>query len=306
MENDKLIKDWLASEAVSSEKQYMRNVIAYTDHLELPASLSKEAAWDRLTQRINEGSSNDKVLVKPVEKKNLWLWWAVAAAAVFIIGYFGLFNRITVSTLQTGVGETLVYELPDHSAITLNASSELSFIKNNWKNHRQLDFRGEAFFEVEKGSKFTVNTLQGEVEVLGTSFNVFARPEGFEVTCFTGRVRVSHRGQEAILTPGMKASFSAESKIEPGTANKLVTSKFNMRQAATWKQGEFYFDSAPLSKVIRELERQYNIQFNVQTDISERYYSGFFSKTNLKEALQLVFIPMGLSFEITNQEVTVQ
>ena len=46
------------------------------------------------------------------------------------------------------------------------------------KMNEKLYWRERHFFEVEKGSKFSVETDLGVVEVLGTSFNVYApKPE---------------------------------------------------------------------------------------------------------------------------------
>jgi transmembrane sensor len=43
---------------------------------------------------------------------------------------------------------------------------------DDWSKERTLSLEGEAFFEVQKGSKFSVVTSDGIVEVLGTSFDV--------------------------------------------------------------------------------------------------------------------------------------
>ena len=47
------------------------------------------------------------------------------------------------------------------------------------------------FLKVEKGKTFTVKTNYGEVEVLGTVFNVKSRDYAFEVICYEGSVEVS-------------------------------------------------------------------------------------------------------------------
>ena len=49
-------------------------------------------------------------------------------------------------------------------------------------DHRSLTLSGEAYFDVQKGNKpFTISTNQGQVTVLGTSFNVRSRADGFEI-----------------------------------------------------------------------------------------------------------------------------
>ena len=67
----------------------------------------------------------------------------------------------------------------------------LKFKKNNWNNKRSLSLTGTAYFEVEKGQSFTVNTNEGNVVVLGTKFTVNTSSNFIEVQCFEGIVSVT-------------------------------------------------------------------------------------------------------------------
>ena len=53
-----------------------------------------------------------------------------------------------------------------------------------------------------KGRKFTVNTTQGQVMVLGTQFNVENRGNFFEVSCYEGLVQVMFKDQTIKLPAG--------------------------------------------------------------------------------------------------------
>jgi ferric-dicitrate binding protein FerR (iron transport regulator) len=59
--------------------------------------------------------------------------------------------------------------------LILNAASKLSFNEKKWADQRALTLEGEAFFKVQKGQTFSVNTTAGVITVLGTQFNVKER-----------------------------------------------------------------------------------------------------------------------------------
>lgn len=302
MEKDNLIENWLELETSPEEREEMERIIALTESLDVPATKTKTAAWDELMSNINEESEgNERILVPENRKSTRWLVYAVGIAAVLVLGYFSLIENETSSLVnfETATAQIITEILPDESQVTLNAGSLLSYNSNDWSTSRDVSLKGEAFFEVSKGSAFTVSTDLGKVTVLGTSFNVYNRDNDLNVTCFTGSVQVDMKNDRVVLKPGQKATIDKQS-------GRLMVQDFNPQLSATWRIGEFYFDAVELSKVIRELERQFDIKIEVSGDISDRFYTGFFSKQSLAEALQLVFVPMGLSSQINGSIVTVE
>nr|WP_255552120.1 FecR domain-containing protein [Roseivirga sp. E12] len=203
------------------------------------------------------------------------------------------------SIYSTDLADNITHTLPDNSMVTINAQSSISLIEENWGKSRSLRLNGEAFFEVEPGSKFTVTTNLGEISVLGTSFNIFSRDDELIVSTFTGKVEVKDKDRLVILEKGDQLTYRPTEEL-------WRIDNFNLNETATWRTGAFYFDTTPLQKVIDELERQFDIKINVSIDLRDRFYSGYFSKTDLTEALQLVFVPMGLTIEVEGNQVNVQ
>jgi ferric-dicitrate binding protein FerR (iron transport regulator) len=173
--------------------------------------------------------------------------------------------------------------------LILNAGSTLSYHPFDWINNRQVFLEGEAFFEVKKGSDFQVETSQGTVEVLGTSFNVFARAEKFTVKCFTGKVKVKSEELEKVMEPG--------EGIRTDDHRKTESFNFKPNQEKDWRTGEFYFEDVPLEEVLKELQRQFDLRLEVQANLANREYTGQFSRSDLNEALKMVFLPMDLKYE---------
>lgn len=217
-----------------------------------------------------------------------------ASVALFAMAGWGLY-QISETTISTGRGEFAQVELPDGSRVDLKYESAVSFNHISWWFERKLAFEGEGFFDVEKGSDFTVMSDAGNTTVLGTSFNIKSRGSRYEVKCFTGRVAVSSGDSERILTPGKATLFEEGREIRA----------FNFDPETThWNQGEIHFQDQPLDVVLAELERVYDVKLKLTDDLEPIRYTGFFPTDDLNLALKLVCDPLGLDFEIREKNVT--
>jgi transmembrane sensor len=292
-------KDWLEGKISPEElkkhkeegditvNQYEK-LISYSSQMKTPDKLTKQQAWEKLVTRINTQP-------QPEGKEIKWTRWvslAIAASVVIaLLAYVFVFSAVTVSTQR---GERISYVLPDGSEVILNADSKLSFKRIFWSRNRSVDLDGEAFFQVKKGSQFTVTTARAIVTVLGTSFNVFARSERAEVSCFTGKVKVNvKKGDEVILTKGNSTQIENDTLIPPRI--------FDESKTAAWRSGEFYFESQPMGAVVEELERQFNITIEYHGDAT-RLYTGYFNTKTLDDALLMVFKPMSLRYHKSGEK----
>ncbi|MBK5210168.1 MAG: FecR family protein [Flavobacteriaceae bacterium] len=218
-----------------------------------------------------------------------------AMIAVFFTAYYYFSNTKTIYT--TNLAEKIDFELPDQSTVYLNASSEISFSEKKWKKNRELKLKGEAYFSVKKGSKFTVKTENGSVSVLGTKFNVVVRDHFFEVQCFEGLVSASYQGKSV--------------KIPAGSSLKVLNSKSeffeNQKEMnPSWLINKSTFERMPFSYVINELERQYNLKVVYNSEIASTLFTGNFTHTNLELALKAVCIPLNLNYTVKKGIVTLE
>lgn len=301
MENkDDFLKDWLegkiSPEEIKAKKEKgdpfveeFEELITKSAQLKVPASMTKEEAWKKLSGRLTETKPEAKVV-----RMNRWIPVSIAASLSLIAAV--AFFMLDQTTVSTQLAEVKTYTLPDGSTVTLNAGSSIEFPTYRWSGNRTVSLEGEAFFNVTKGSTFTVKNEQATVTVLGTSFNVKARPSGYEVSCFTGKVKVANNRNDVTLTKGL---FT---KLETGVLAPAET--FDAAKT-TWREGDFYFESKPLREVMDELERQFNIDI-VFTGDGNRLYTGFFNNRNLDQALEMVFKPMSLRYRQENNKIIVQ
>jgi transmembrane sensor len=189
-------------------------------------------------------------------------------------------------------GSRVEYRLPDGSNVKMNADSKIILDKKNFKNERSIRLEGEAFFNVTKGTPFTISASRGEIRVLGTSFNVYSRTNAFKVSCISGKVLVTSGDQSVTIIPGETAELKGNDLI------RFTDSKIN--SVSSWIDGEFYFDNSPLKMVLDEIERQFNVKFTGQ-NFESRFFTGSFTNKDLNEALDIVCIPLELNYEIGNK-----
>ena len=137
--------------------------------------------------------------------------------------------------------------------------------------------------------RFTVVSEEASTSVMGTSFNIYARKDGYQATCLTGRVKVTDKsGQSSVLlTPNQQAN------LVNGTVEQQ---QYDAKNSIAWSKHEFFFTSTPLDRVLKEISRQYGVQLVCKGNFDESYTGNFSRKLTLKEALSLVCLPFGINF----------
>jgi transmembrane sensor len=254
----------------------------------IPGKISKATAWQTLEMRLDGITAAGKTITFD---SRLLLRLAASLSLIALTAYF-LFHQYDVEIL-TKRGEHRLVTLPDHSTVILNATSSLHYNKLMFYLVRNVTFDGEGFFTITKGDHFKVVTEVATVEVLGTQFNLMSMDDKYEVACTEGRVRISTSQQnnsKVLLTAGQYSSLRNGQFDEPSEVKE---------EKISWKTGEFYFDNTPLSDVLRTLSVQYDIR--IQIDIpnpTARHYTGYFTNQNLKEALDLICVPLSLEYKI--------
>ena len=282
--NEMSEEERIAFEASDAFKTY-EAISQHTENLVLEP-YNVEVEYSKLKKSIAHKKESKLVQMRFYRRLSI----AASILVLLGVGSFFLLNKeVALTRHKTLQGQTKTITLPDNSVVEMNNLSALSYNVEQWKESRDVQLKGEAFFKVEKGSPFRVLMENGMIEVLGTSFNIKDRSYGTEVYCFTGKVRVTDSERNAtILTKGMSA------KIIDGYLD--LNSKEEQLQMPLWKQGISRFENAPLADVIYELKGQFDIEIQVKSDISKRTYFGTHPNDNLEQALQLVFGSMQLEY----------
>ncbi|MEM9327779.1 MAG: FecR domain-containing protein [Bacteroidota bacterium] len=270
----------------------MQAFLDSTENLRVPkSSRSKGDLWraiDEATDDDTEASGGKARLVTFAP------WIGIAAAIALLIVFLPWSSdreeaAFEIAEITSKASETRPIVLPDSSVVTMNALSKLSYKADG---ERLVALEGEAFFEVQKGEPFKVDTELGRVEVLGTSFNVYSRADQFHVACKTGKVRVEipSKDFDEILLPGDQVRLDRDTILFTQVQHEFV---------GRWQTGEFYFDKRPVREVLEEIGRQYDIAIDYDS-LEMRIFTGYFIKEDIELALTMVCEPLDLTYEFAD------
>lgn len=264
-------------------------ILNFSAGLLVPSGISQKEALANLLQKMDTA--------KPAKIRNIKLYFQAAAAVfVLLIGFSAVFSAFSKSTERTNFAEQSEITLPDGTKAVLNADTKISWSAKHFADERKLTLKGEAYFDVVKGTRFLIETKSGMVEILGTQLNIFSRNNEFRVSCITGKVKVTSVGDVQIITPGEIAELT-----EGGLVKNQVS---NIGENAAWKQGVFYFEDKPVVSIFAELERQFDVSVEFE-NLDNRFITVTFSNKSLKEALDVICIPMELKYEIDHKKVRI-
>lgn len=143
--------------------------------------------------------------------------------------------------------------LDDGTRVWMNADSKLKYPVKFLGDERKVFLEGEAYFEVVKDAKpFIVSTQLGDIQVLGTSFDVkaYREEEKMYATLVTGKV--CFQGQEKMeINPGEQVMATSDGKVEKRTVN--------IDEYIGWKNGVYIFKDQPLERIMNDLSRWYDV-----------------------------------------------
>ncbi len=167
-------------------------------------------------------------------------------------------ENLIYNTLVIPRGGHYQIMLADGTKVWLNAESSLRYPVGVGSGRRVVELSGEAYFEVQniKDKPFVVMANGMEVEVLGTSFNIQAYRDEYEIvtTLLSGSVSVSSAGVSKVLSPGQQTVVRREDD-----RFEIYDATDDMERVLAWKNGLFMFERDDITSVMRQLSRWYDV-----------------------------------------------
>jgi transmembrane sensor len=268
---------------------------------------NKNLVWQRISQSIEQSGAAQK---KRIFRLPVFL--RVAAALVIIAGvaialWLSSGNSDKTYTIATTSGQIKTITLPDHSKVTLNGNSTLSY-KGGWddKEPREVWIEGEGYFDVKHFNKdslhinpsdrFIVHCGDINVEVLGTTFNVKARSGKTNVALLTGKIRIDYVDKVTIRKPLVLAPGDyVEYKGEELLANKKMAKP---AQVTAWTSGEISFTDATLKEITETLRDRFG--YTVMTEeamLLDLKIEGDITVSNVADLLDVVATTLNVKIE---------
>ncbi len=218
------------------------------------------------------------------------------AASLFIIMSLGFaVYKINFESTEyaTNDGITKNINLPDGSTIVLFPNSSIKYKNYNWEKDRTINLQGNAYFVVSKKGKFEVQFDNGNVSVLGTQFLIENKGKSSTVRCYEGRVACTLNNTSFELTQGEGMSTKA--------------SKFEFDSHVSNSGDEYInFKESRLREVLTSLALTYDLEFEYNDVDLNKLYTGRFPKSDKIKALEQVLIPLGYSFVINENRISIK
>ncbi len=206
------------------------------------------------------------------------------------------------NTLSTPRGGQYQVILPDGSKVWLNAASSIKFPSVFKGKIREVELKGEAYFEVAKNAAmpFKVKSTHAQIEVLGTHFNVRAYDDenDMKTTLIEGSVKITSGNLTNVLKPGDQAVLNGDNGME-------VINDVDAELETAWKNGLFQFKDASIEEIMRQAALWYNLNISFEGEIPKRYFTGKISR-NVKASEFLNMLKYtGIKFRIEGENIIV-
>ena len=195
-----------------------------------------------------------------------YAWAAAALLAVMALTIFlvrGYDRTSAEQTVRTAYGERTTVAVTDDIRATLAGNSTLRYGEDA---PHQLTLEGEARFEVEPRADteapVTVQTPDGTVRVMGTTFTVSHWDATTDVVLASGVVKVT-AASEAVSSTTMAPGDWVTFDDEHGIQQQRTT---NPDAYQSWTTDTIVFDDTPVEDIATRIERFYGYEVVIEEE----------------------------------------
>lgn len=174
-------------------------------------------------------------------------------------------DKASLNQLVVPYGKRTQLILSDGSKIWLNSGTILEFPAEFSAQNREINLMsGEIYAEVapDKTKSFYVHTSDFHVKVYGTKFNISHYSDSPQsVTLVEGSVGLrSGTDSEWFLSPKEQAVYKKNGMFDKQAVD--------VNSIISWKDGYLTLDRTPVSEVLKQIGRYYNLAFDYETDVN--------------------------------------
>ncbi len=189
---------------------------------------------------------------------------------------------VTWNSISTPRARQFKLTLPDGTGVWLNAASSIRYPTAFTQEEREVTVTGEVYFEVAQQAQqpFRVTFSKGNVEVLGTHFNIntYADEPVIKTTLLEGRIKVNSL-TTAILTPGQQAQIDEQGILK-------TVANINTEEEMAWMNGKIAMSNASLEAILRQISRWYNVDIRIESELPTTKFNGIINRNvNLSSML---------------------
>lgn len=233
--------------------------------------------------------------------------FAICISSLFFTRFYS--SEKSKSTVQktsvvTDNGQLSRIILPDSSVVWLNAGTKITYNNDFAISNREITLNGQAFFQVTKNKNIPLKVFCNDIQirVLGTKFDVSAYPDdnNVRVVLKSGKVEMFNSGAKSFrceLKPGEMAQYN---KLSGNMSREEV----NVEKFTSWKDGTLIFRDDPMTEVIPQLQRRYNINIEVgDPDIYNSVFTATIRNETLEEIFRSISYACSVNYQIINDDL---
>jgi ferric-dicitrate binding protein FerR (iron transport regulator) len=205
--------------------------------------------------------------------------------------------QTTYQEYFTKKGERSTLILSDGTSIRLNSATKIRFPIVFTKRKREVFLDGEAFFEVayNETSPFIVHTVDANIRVLGTVFNVTSYSEDTKTQVIVSEGQVAFGGvkqQDEVLLHRNQLSRIIKGGL-PSTAEVIRTDKY-----LAWLKNQMVFENVTLVEVIKQLSRKFDVEFEVlDPSLLNRHIIATYSNESLSQIIRSLSLSLRFQYK---------
>ena len=252
--------------------------------------------------------SADEDKVRSFQKKKFFIGYnrikevmkIAAVIAITLMGthiytnYYPNEELLAMQKITVPAGQRINLELSDGTVIWLNSRSTIEYPASFTGKNRTVHLNGEAYFEVAHNIQkpFIVETTKGNVEVLGTKFNLeaYADNDAFVTSLMEGSVKVTSGTKELLIKPDEMAI------LNQGDLKVVPIEDYNVYR---WKEGLICFKDETFNNIMSKFETCYGVTIKVENKkvLNARYTGKFRQSDGISYALRVLQKDVRFTFE---------
>lgn len=210
-------------------------------------------------------------------------------------------EELSYNQIIVPAGERFLVQLSDGTKVWINSESALRYPAYFGKNIREVEARGNVYFEVAKDSTrpFVVASRELTTEVLGTRFevNTYGDRDEVSATLVEGSVRVGVGSRFVVIKPNQQFTFNTKS----GT---IKVNEVDAARKVMWKDGILVIDNEAFRDVVWKLERWYGVSIVNETGlVFTQSFSGEFDREDIHMAIESLCTNLNITYMMDKDRI---
>lgn len=318
--DDQLLAKYLSGDATPEEAIRVEGWLSMPDNMDYfrqSAAIWAQLAGDPFHQLPEQNRSWLKIKAVMLQQESTPLltrknnhWRIAVAAGILTILFAGMYfmvfhkkgstpDKITEMISRKSVHQIVRDTLPDGSHLVLNSFSGIEYPADFPQRGRNLNLKGEAWFDIapDPSRAFSITAGPVTVKVLGTSFNIRETPDSVLVALESGSVRMCTALDSLTLQPGQLGIYDIRNR-------RFALARFDDPNLTGYATRNFDFKNASLREIAAQIEKAYGISiiFTNQA-LAECTMSSTFNDQSIDYIMNVIAVTLNIRFRTENKTV---